>query len=75
LRCLDELTALGVPVLAGLSRKSMLGAILGAPAADRRVASIAAALLAAGRGAKILRVHDIRETRDALAVWQALAQP
>jgi len=53
----------------------MLGAILGRPAAERGAASLAAALLAAERGAKILRVHDIRETRDALAVWQALATP
>ncbi|TAK41046.1 MAG: dihydropteroate synthase [Betaproteobacteria bacterium] len=75
LRRLDELAALGVPLLAGLSRKSMLGTILGRPQADRTAASLAAALLAAGRGAKILRVHDIRETRDALAVWQALATP
>jgi dihydropteroate synthase len=75
LQRLGELVALGVPVLAGLSRKSMLGAILGRPAADRGAASLAAALLAAERGAKILRVHDIRETRDALALWQALATP
>ncbi|OGA27379.1 MAG: dihydropteroate synthase [Betaproteobacteria bacterium RIFCSPLOWO2_12_FULL_67_28] len=75
LQRLGELAALGVPVLAGLSRKSMLGAILGRPAADRTAASLAAALLAAQQGAKILRVHDIRETRDALAVWQALATP
>jgi len=75
LQRLGELAALGVPVLAGLSRKSMLGAILGRPAADRGAASLAAALLAAERGAKILRVHDIRETRDALALWQALATP
>ena len=75
LRRLDELARLGVPLLAGLSRKSMLGTILGRPQADRTAASLAAALLAAGRGAKMLRVHDIRETRDALAVWQALATP
>ncbi len=75
LRRLDELAALGVPLLAGLSRKSMLGTILDRPEADRTAASLAAALLAAARGAKILRVHDIRETRDALAVWQALATP
>ena len=72
---LGELADLGVAVLAGLSRKSMLGALLGRPQADRGAASLAAALLAAGRGAKILRVHDIRETRDALAVWQAIATP
>ena len=69
---LGELAALGVPVLAGLSRKSMLGAITGRAAGDRLAASVAAALLAAERGATILRVHDVNETKDALAVWQAL---
>ena len=69
---LGELAALGVPVLAGLSRKSMLGAITGRAAGDPLAASVAAALLAAERGATILRVHDVNETKDALAVWQAL---
>ena len=72
LRRLEEFGALGVPVVAGLSRKSMLGVITGEPVEERLAASIAAALLAAQRGAKILRVHDVRETREALAVWQAL---
>ncbi|MGH8675660.1 MAG: dihydropteroate synthase [Burkholderiales bacterium] len=72
LRRLEELAALGVPIVAGLSRKSTLGAITGKPVEDRLAASIAAALLAAQRGANILRVHDVAETRDALAVWQAL---
>ena len=72
LRRLGELAAEGVPLLVGLSRKSMLGAITGRPARDRLAASVAAALLAAQHGAKILRVHDIKETKDALAVWQAL---
>jgi dihydropteroate synthase len=72
LRRLGELAVHGVPLLVGLSRKSMLGAITGRPAEDRLAASIAAALLAAQHGAKILRVHDIRETKQALAVWQAL---
>jgi len=72
LRRLEEFGALGVPVVAGLSRKSMLGAITGRAAGERLAPSIAAALLAAQHGAKILRVHDVRETRDALAVWQAL---
>ncbi|MBI2753311.1 MAG: dihydropteroate synthase [Betaproteobacteria bacterium] len=72
LRRLGELPVHGVPLLVGLSRKSMLGAITGRPAADRLAPSIAAALLAARHGAKILRVHDVGETRDALAVWQAL---
>jgi len=73
LRRLGELTAHGVPLLVGLSRKSMLGAITGRPEADRLAPSIAAALLAAQQGAKILRVHDVKETREALAVWQALS--
>jgi len=60
------------PVLAGLSRKSMLGAITGRPAAERVAASIAAALAAAARGAAIIRVHDVRETVDALKVWTAI---
>lgn len=64
----------GLPLLAGMSRKSMLGAITGRPVAGRLAASIAAALLAAQKGAKILRVHDVAETKDALAVLAALEQ-
>ncbi|MBK1679349.1 dihydropteroate synthase [Rhodocyclus tenuis] len=73
LRRLPEMAIDGLPVLAGLSRKSMLGAITGQPVASRQPASVAAALLAAQRGARILRVHDVAATRDALAVWQAVA--
>ncbi|WP_374326514.1 dihydropteroate synthase [Azonexus sp.] len=62
----------GLPVLVGVSRKSMLGQITGQPVSERRAASVAAALLAAQRGAAILRVHDVAETRDALAVWSAI---
>ena len=69
---LDELQALGVPIMAGLSRKSVLGAVTGRPVTERLAASVAAALLAAQAGATILRVHDVKETRDALAVWQAM---
>jgi dihydropteroate synthase len=72
LKRLDELAALGVPVLAGWSRKSSLGAITGRPVTGRLAASVAAALLAVQHGATILRVHDVGETRDALAVMQAL---
>jgi dihydropteroate synthase len=72
LRNLDTITSLGYPVLAGLSRKSTLGAIAGRAVDDRLAASIAAALAAAVRGARILRVHDVRETVDALAVWSAI---
>lgn len=73
-RRMVELTALGVPVLAAWSRKSSLGTITGRPPEERLAASLAAALLAVQHGAKILRVHDVRETRDALAVWQALGK-
>jgi dihydropteroate synthase len=72
LRQLSELTRLGVPVLAGLSRKAMLGRLTGREPRDRVHASVAAGLFAAERGARILRVHDVTETRDALTVWWAL---
>lgn len=64
----------GFPVLAGLSRKSMLGAITGREVGDRLPASIASAVIAAQKGAKIIRVHDVAATRDALAVWSAVEQ-
>ena len=72
LKRLPELAALGLPVVAGWSRKSTLGAITGRPVGERLAASLSAALLAVQHGATILRVHDVRETRDALAVMQAL---
>ncbi|MCU0895866.1 MAG: dihydropteroate synthase [Burkholderiales bacterium] len=72
LRGLAALGTLRVPVLAGLSRKSTLGQITGRPIGERLAASVAAALLAAERGAKILRVHDVAATRDALAVLNAV---
>ncbi|GAB4122355.1 MAG: dihydropteroate synthase [Sideroxydans sp.] len=72
LRHLEALSALGVPVLAGLSRKSMLGAITGREVGERVAASVATALLAVQRGAAIVRVHDVRETVDALKVWNAV---
>ncbi len=74
LKRLSEFAALGVPVVAGWSRKSTLGTVTGRPVGERLAASLAAALLALQHGAKILRVHDVRETRDALAVVQALEQ-
>lgn len=70
-RHLGAFAALGVPLLAGWSRKSSLGQITGRPIGERLAASVAAALLAAQAGARILRVHDIAPTRDALAVWEA----
>ena len=72
LRGLEAFHALGVPVLAGLSRKSMLGALTGREVGDRVAASVAAALLAVQRGAAIVRVHDVRETVDALKIWNAV---
>lgn len=63
-----------LPLLVGVSRKSMLGAITGRPVGDRLAASIAGALMAAQKGAKILRVHDVAATKDALAVWAAIEQ-
>lgn len=61
----------GYPVLAGLSRKSMIGAILDKPVDRRVIGSVTCALLAAQNGATILRVHDVAETADALKIWQA----
>ncbi|MDD5249355.1 MAG: dihydropteroate synthase [Rhodocyclaceae bacterium] len=72
LKDLGRLRALGYPVLAGLSRKSMLGAITGRPVTDRVSASVAAALLAAERGAAIVRVHDVAATCAALAILTAV---
>jgi len=72
-RALPELAASGRPLLVGLSRKSILGAITGHGVAGRVPASITAAVLAAERGAAILRVHDVAATRDALAVLDAVA--
>jgi dihydropteroate synthase len=74
LKRLPEIAALGVPVVAGWSRKSTLGTITGRPVTERLAASLAAALLAVQHGATILRVHDVRETRDALAVMQAMGK-
>ena len=65
---LRELTRLGRPVLVGLSRKSMLGALTGREVQDRVAASVAAAVLAVRNGADILRVHDVAETVDAMRV-------
>ena len=69
LKHLGELSDL--PVLAGLSRKSSLGKLTGRPVGERLAGSLAMALLALQGGAKILRVHDVRETRDVVSVWQA----
>ncbi|HEY0180201.1 MAG TPA: dihydropteroate synthase [Dokdonella sp.] len=74
LRALERFAELA-PVMVGLSRKSMIGTLTGRERpAERAVGSAAAALIAAQRGAAIVRVHDVAATRDALAVWHALAQ-
>ncbi|OYD53188.1 dihydropteroate synthase [Thauera propionica] len=72
LRELARFGADGLAVLAGLSRKSMLGAVTGRPVDERMAASVAAALIAVQRGAGIVRVHDVGPTCDALKVWQAV---
>jgi dihydropteroate synthase len=72
LRGLPVLVATGYPVLAGLSRKSTIGRLTGREVDDRMAGSLAAALSAVARGASIVRVHDVRETVDALKVWQAI---
>ena len=71
---LDRFAELGVPVLAGLSRKRSIGELTGRQVPAERVAgSVAAHLLAAQRGARIVRVHDVAATVDALKVWEAVA--
>lgn len=72
LRDLARLRDGGLPVLVGMSRKTMLGAITGRPVEQRVAAGVAAAVLAVERGARIVRTHDVAATRDALAVWMAL---
>ncbi|MBA3596515.1 MAG: dihydropteroate synthase [Methylibium sp.] len=66
-----ELLTLGAPLLAGWSRKSSLGTLTGRPVEERLVASVAAALASVQLGARIVRVHDVAETVDALKVWRA----
>ena len=68
----SELLSLGYPLLAGWSRKSSLGAVTGLSVDQRLQPSVAAALLAVERGARIVRVHDVRETVQALAIWRAV---
>jgi dihydropteroate synthase len=72
LRHLDSLCELGVPLLAGLSRKSMLGALTGLSLEKRMLPSVAAAVVAAMKGARIIRVHDVKETRQALQIVSAM---
>ena len=72
LRNLQQISQLGLPLLAGLSRKSMLGLITGKDVNSRLSASLAAAMIAVQRGASIVRVHDVQETCDALKVYNAV---
>ncbi len=72
MRALPQLAAMGYPVLAGLSRKAIIGEITGRDIGERQTGSVAAALVAVARGAAIVRVHDVRETVDALRVWRAV---
>jgi dihydropteroate synthase len=67
----DQLLALGYPLLVGWSRKSSIGAVTGCGVGERLVPSVAAAVLAVERGARIVRVHDVAQTVYALKVWQA----
>lgn len=69
-----ELLALGYPLLAGWSRKSSIGSVTGLPVHERMAPSVAAAVLAVERGARVVRVHDVRDTVAALAVWSAMRQ-
>jgi len=75
LQALPRLHDLGCTVLVGVSRKSMLGALTGRATGERLAASVGSALWCALHGADIIRVHDVRETRDALMVWRALDAP
>lgn len=73
LRALRQFTNLGVPLLVGVSRKAMIGTLIGRSVpAERVYGSVAAALIAVQRGAAITRVHDVAAVRDALVVWQAI---
>lgn len=74
LKHLNRLAESGVPVLAGLSRKSMLGTLTGRDVETREFAGVAAHLAAAARGARLLRVHNVAAMRDALAVWNAVEE-
>lgn len=67
----SELLSAGYPLLVGWSRKSTLGALTGRPVGERQTASVAAALASVQNGAKVIRVHDVAATADALSVWRA----
>lgn len=71
---LADLNSLNLPLLIGLSRKSMIGAVTGKEPKDRLIGSVVAAIACADRGAAVLRVHDVAETVEALTVWRAIHQ-
>lgn len=72
MRGLGRLADLGYPVLIGVSRKSMIGAVTARPVDQRLAGSLAATLAAIARGARIVRVHDVQQTVDAIRVWEAI---
>jgi dihydropteroate synthase len=74
-RALPALASMGYALLAGLSRKKSIGDITGRPVAERVAGSVAAALLAVQNGANFVRVHDVKETVDAMKVWRAFGSP
>ncbi len=74
LQALPELAAMGFPLLVGLSRKSIIGTLLGRDVAERLPASLALAVMAVERGAAIIRTHDVAATADAVAMWAALQE-
>ena len=74
LKHLGELAELDVPILAGLSRKSMLGTLTGRVVDEREFAGVAAHLMAVAQGARLLRVHNVMAMRDALAIWNAVEE-
>ena len=71
---LEAMGSMGLPVLVGLSRKSMISSVLDRAPSERLFASVALATMAVERGARIVRVHDVAETADALAMWQKVSQ-
>jgi dihydropteroate synthase len=74
IRCLHEFSSLGGPVLIGLSRKSFIGLTLNVPVTERLAGSLAAVVVAVLNGAQIVRVHDVKETRQALAIVEAIGK-
>lgn len=74
LKHLGSLAELGLPILAGLSRKSMLGTLTGRVVDEREFAGVAAHLMAVAQGARLVRVHNVEAMRDALAIWNAVEE-